>query len=403
VNPTKFNLFVILLVVISAFTPLTLHNQNPQPPGNHSESTTLDQLTFIPLIIQDNSQITPSPNPSETPPDPSETPQPWITPSTTPSSTPSPTTDPTVTPSPTPYPPDFMVVDHTSIALFDQIPEEYLTAARNLNMLFSDRSVGQNIHEYLDCLDSATDWGNAPSTCRRDYYDDQWNWKVFTQADLDQGLVPERIIFDPDPVLYDRSNWTYEFRMGTWSQLTENFITSLAPAYLDTKDVLSYQFSYLNVLEGDNISDPETGFFADTAGYDVHDLEAFIAQHPDKIFIFWTTSLARGIGSQVATDFNNQMRQYAVDHDKILFDVADIEAHTDLGIACYDNRDGVEYCNSVTGECENYPNDGVNLPAICQDWTTEVDGGHLGSVSGGGLALAKAYWVLMARIAGWVP
>jgi hypothetical protein len=60
----------------------------------------------------------------------------------------------------------------------------------------------------------------------------------------------------------------------------------------------------------------------------------------------------------------------------------------------------VEYC-SQNKKCENYPDDGEDYPAICQDYTTETDGGHLGSVSGGAIRIAKAFWVLMARIAGW--
>jgi len=156
-------------------------------------------------------------------------------------------------------------------------------------------------------------------------------------------------------------------------------------------------------VNGDDIADPETGFFADNPDrYDIYDLEAFIIQHPDNIYFHWTTSLARAIGSQVATDFNNQMRDYVTKNNLILFDMADIESHTDLGVPCYDNRDGTEYCNQV-GNCENNPDDGKDLPAICQDYTTETDGGHLGSVSSGAIQLAKAYWVLMARIAGWNP
>lgn len=292
-----------------------------------------------------------------------------------------------------------IVVDHTSVALFEHIPPEYLTAARNLPMLFSDRSVGQNINEALNCLTAAS-WSASPSACRRDYYDANWNWKTFTQADLDAGLVPARIQFTPDPVTYSRANWTFEFKSGTWSELTYDFIYVLAPAYLNSKQVLSYQFSYLNVDAGSNIANPTTGFFANTASYDVYDLEAFIAQHPDKVFIFWTTSLARSIGTQAALDFNQQMRQYAQQHNKILFDVADILSYTPEGFPCYDNRDGVPY-TSMTGQSENYADDGLDLPAICQDYTTEVDGGHLGSVSTGGIRVAKAFWVLMARIAGW--
>lgn len=86
--------------------------------------------------------------------------------------------------------------------------------------------------------------------------------------------------------------------------------------------------------EGSDISDPNTGFFADSAErYDIYYPEAYIDQHPDKLFIFWTSSLARSIGTQAAMDFNNQKRQYALENGKILFDVADIEAQYDQGPA----------------------------------------------------------------------
>ncbi len=295
-----------------------------------------------------------------------------------------------------------IIVDHTSLALFDQIPDNYLQAARALRLLFSDRSVGQNINESLDCL-TASSWASSPASCRRDYYDSNWNWKTFSQEDLNAGLVPSRILFNPDPVKYDRNNWTFEFKMGTWTELTQEFVQTLAPAYLNSKDVLSYQFSYLNVDETDDIADPNTGFFANNANkYDIYDLEAFFNQYPDKVFLLWTTSLSRSVGSHVSENFNNEMRQYAITHNKILFDVADIEAFDENGIPCFDNRDNIQYC-SQGDKCENHPSDGINITAICQDYTTEVDGGHLGSVSAAKIRLAKAFWVLMAHVAGWDP
>jgi hypothetical protein len=291
-------------------------------------------------------------------------------------------------------------IDHRSVALFSSIPAQYLTAARNLQMVFSDRSVGQNIHESLNCL-TATSWANSPSACRNDYYDTNWNWRTFTQTDLNNGTVPSRILFTPSPTTYNRSNWTYEFRMGTWSELTQDFVQDLGPTYIGRGyDVLSYQFSYLNVLDFDNIASPTEGFFANNSrAYDIYDLEAFWARNPNKIYILWTTSLARSVGTQVAQDFNNQMRTYAQQHNMWLFDVAAIESYTDTGVPCYDNRDGISFCG--TNGCENLPNDHLNLPAVCQDYTTEWDGGHLGSVSGGHIRLSKAFWVLMAKIAGW--
>ena len=297
---------------------------------------------------------------------------------------------------------DPIIVDHTSIALFEQIPDEYLAAARELRMVYGDRSVGWNINQYLDCL-TASSWASAPAFCRRDYLPGTDQFTTFGSNELAAGQVGKGILFTPDPTRYNRDNWLFAEISDDWSGYTEKFITEFAPSYLDSKDVLSYQFTYLNVVGGTGIADPATGFFADTSqNFDYADLEAFIAQHPDKTFFFWTTSLARGIGSQEATDFNNQMRDYVRKNGLILFDVADIEAHTPAGEPCYDNRDGVEYCTK-NGNCENFPDDGLEIPALCKEYTTETDGGHLGAASGGGIQLAKGFWVLMAQIAGWRP
>lgn len=297
-----------------------------------------------------------------------------------------------------------IVVDHTSIDLFDQIPPEYLEAAKNTRMMYSDRSFGQNINEALNCL-TATSWSTTPAHCRVDYYQKGriWRTKTYTQRDMDAGTVPSAITYTPDPVKYDRSNWTFEFKMGSWSELTQSFIQEVGPAYNETKDVISYQFSYLNVDANDDIANPTNGFFANNERtYDIYDYENYISQHPEKTFIFWTTSLARNNGTSVSENFNNQMRSYALANNKILFDVADIISHREDGSPCYDNRDGVEYCNRE-GNCENFPDDGQNIPAICQEYTTELEGGHLGSTSAGKIRIAKALWVLMAQVAGWNP
>ena len=308
------------------------------------------------------------------------------------------TRTPTRTPTqPAPPPGGSILVDHNSIALFEQIPSQYLTAARNLKVLFSDRSVGVNFNEALNCL-AAGSFGAAPAYCRREL-NANGNVVTYSQADYDAGRVPAVIRFAPNPTNYNRSNWVFELREGHWSTLTCDFVQSMGPAHLD-KNILSYQFSYLNVDPGSDIMQ----FWNNNPNLcDIYDVEAFMAWHPDKTILFWTTSLSRGSGSQEATDFNNRMRQYARDNRRVLFDFAAIEAYKPNGQPCYDHRDGVAYTSPVNGNVENYPNDGLNLPAICQDYTTETDGGHLGSVSGARIRTAKAFWVLMAQIAGWRP
>lgn len=271
-----------------------------------------------------------------------------------------------------------ILVDHRSVALFDQIPEQYLTAARNLHMLFMDRSVGGNINEGLDCLHTRR------SACTR-------------------GLNGES--YNPDAAKYNRENWDFEFwpsgcGNGFWDGNTQCFLDRANQTYLQY-DVLSYQLSYLEVAEN---SYATTDFFLDNPNKtDVYDLLAFEAAHPDKTMIYWTTSLARGVGTQMSTNFNNQMRQFTADRQKILFDVADIESHLPDGSPCYDNRDGVSYCAPNSTNCENNPDDGQSYPALCQAYTRETNGGHLGNPDLGKIRIAKAYWVLMAQIAGWVP
>jgi hypothetical protein len=310
-----------------------------------------------------------------------------------------------------------IIVDHRHVNLIYQIPDEYITRARNIRMLFSDRSVGQNINESLDCLASAS-WELSTSGCRRDYYEitgSTWYWKTFTATDLQNGLVPSRIQFPADSTKYNRSNWQFDMAGDSWYGLTADYVNRLIPTFIGSNDIVTYQFSYLNVDGSsstvDNVANPQCGFLAKNnrencpsylRDWHVGRIEQLETQYPSKAFFHWTSSLARGIGTDSSTVFNQQMRNYAIQNRKILFDVADILSRTHTGAPCYDNRDGVEYCTPA-GNCENYPNDGVNHPAICQDYTTETNGGHLGSVSAGKIQVAKAYWVLMAQIAGWNP
>lgn len=277
-----------------------------------------------------------------------------------------------------------IVVDHESVALFDALPADAIASAAALRMFFMDRSVGGNIDEGLSCL--AVPHAEAPNHCKR--------------AD---HAVPE---FSVDPAevawagTYDRSSWSFQFwpdGCDEWHGSVDCFVATATPLMTEL-DVASFQFSYLAVAPGSDIAHPELGFFADNADRgDALDYAAFADAHPDATVVYWTTSLARGIGTVESRDFNDAMRDWAIERELPLFDVADILSHAPDGTPCWDNRDGVAYLD------ENLPDDGVDLPAICPHYTSETEGGHLGSPSAGKIRVAKAYWVLMARIAGWRP
>jgi hypothetical protein len=310
-------------------------------------------------------------------------------PTLTPTPTPTPTA--TATAAPAPAPGSAVVVDHTSVELFEGIPDEYVRAAAALDMVFVDRSVGVNIDEGLTCLAHESTEA-APHGCRR-----------IAHGGGAEFEVDPAVVSWSRPGGYPRDNWSFRPwespGCDNWDGKVSCFMRMVEPD-LPNLDVASFQLSYLAVDERSSINDSPGGFFHDNPDrYDVHDLERFEAEHPDTVFIYWTTSLARAIGTTVARDFNAAMRQYALDHSKPLFDVADILSHDPDGLPCFDNRDGVPYSNG--SKSEDHPDDGVDLPAICQHYTTEVEGGHLGSVSAGKIRVAKAFWVLMAQLAGW--
>lgn len=314
-----------------------------------------------------------------------------------------------------------IVVDHNSIPLFDEIPATWLQAARDLRVLFMDRSVGVNTNDALDCF-TAGSYGSSRVPCRRDFQLRNGSWTIVTQTDssLASGLVPAYIRFNPNPGLYNRSRWQFYIFSDSWENMATRFIEGLnnraipaenhltgAPVTVNPLDydVVSFQFSYLNVEEGSTIAD----FFTHRPGNydDVYDLEREVSENltnanPRRVFVYWTTSLARGIGTDAATNFNQAMRNWCIANNKILFDFADILSHDMNGSPCYDNRDGVPFTTPSGSASENHANDGRSVAAICQEKTTETDGGHLGTAQGL-VSVAKGLWITVARIAGWNP
>lgn len=374
-----FRSFLWICILFVFVTACTAGSQTPTPIPNtpqQPQETVGSQVIDPTVPVENQPTQTRSVAPTSLP-QASETSSPTISPAI--ESTPTQTGNPTANPSDQA---ESIVVNHSSVALFDQIPDEYREAAAAMHMAYIDASVGFNISSGLDCL-------STPSTNARNYCT-RWEHK-----DPAYSIDPSEFVW---PGTHDRSNWDFlnwEGDCASWDRKVGCFMDIIRPV-IDQYQVVSYQFSYLDVSGDSTIADPSAGFFSNNENLlDVYDLEGFEDEYPGVVVIYWTTSLARGIGGEISTNFNQMMRQYAADNQKVLFDVADILSHTPDGRACYDNRDGITYAT------ENHPDDGQDYPAICPEYTTETEGGHLGSVSGGMIRVAKAYWVLMAQIAGW--
>ncbi len=240
-----------------------------------------------------------------------------------------------------------VMIDHQSLDAFAALPEDVIAQAAALRVMYRHASVGENISLGLDCL-----WGNypgrRPNSCQ-DFFD----------------------------LKYDRSQWAFQFRGNpSWIEKVDDFVAQ-TEAQIDQFDVFMFSEDYVDGIDNPNfpaISDPEN-----FQKYFVEPFEALEAAHPDKTFVLWSMSLAR-LGYANTTQFNELMRAYALENNKIMIDIADIESHDPQG-------------NLITDENGN--------PIIFEGYTDESKAGHLNEA--GRERLAKAFWVTMAAVVGYDP
>lgn len=238
-----------------------------------------------------------------------------------------------------------LTADHSAPGQFDQIPDEYIQKAAELRLMFRGSSIAHNIDMGLDCLE-----GNF-SDRRPNYCSDFFSLK------------------------YDRSNWEFLIRGNPgWIQKVDDFV-QLVDQNADSYDVFIFLVDY-----ADGIDESTYPKISDSENFQtrfVDKLEALQARHPDKIIVWTTMSMAR-TGFENGTAFNQMLRAYAAEHNKTLFDLADIESH------------------SPQGEAEL---DAQNREVLFSGYTDESRAGHLNEI--GRERVSRSLWWFMARLAGW--
>lgn len=165
--------------------------------------------------------------------------------------------------------------------------------------------------------------------------------------------------FTPDAAYY-RELWDF-VDAGTWN---------LYPGLdLSGYQVIGYMPNYLE-LPDDRLSSKFDSY-----------IDVATAHADGQQVILYTSSLSRLTGTEYSTAFNNDVRAWAAQNGAVLVDIADILSHRPDGSECLLNGN----------------------PIICETYTSEVNGGHLGTPSAGKIRVAKAIWIAMAHIAGWTP
>lgn len=350
----KKTLFLAFLILITACLPQLIASSQK----NSTTSTTpyapiAVHYNYLPLLLgYQHSVITPSPENTLTPitttpttPEPTSSTTP-TTPEPTSSTTPT-TPEPTpTTPEPTPTDPtpisDAIVADHYGIDEFETIPSDAITTAAGLDTLFKHQSTGQYIYiDGLLCLTGERGGEDCAVYINGPYDVSNWNWSVWDEPMANGDLKTDQWV---DVVNAQQQNYS----------------------------ILGMKFCYVDAW---NL---HFDYYRDA-------MEQLEQAYPDKTFIWSTAALiAESVVSQpggieIAADlqaFNQQLRDYALANNKILFDLAEMESHDLDGNACI---------------AEGYE-------ALCQEYYRD-GGGHPNVLAS--IRIAKGYWWLMARIGGW--
>ena len=262
-----------------------------------------------------------------------------------------------------------IIADHNSAADFDRIPNFWLRRAKELTIHYAHTSHGSQINSGLAVLEGI----------------DAVKYSFARRASGTEGLPP---VEEPPALrMYDGNPpETYITPDDYWDgESGQNRTRAVA-------DTGNYDFSMWSWC-GQQSSNSE----ATTQRY-IDTLAQFEAEYPNMRFIYMTGHTDGSGETGNLNQRNDQVRRFCIANDKVLFDFADIESYDPdgnyyLNLACNDNCDywvgGVQH-NWADEWCAANP--GSDLCISCSCAHSKPLNCNL---------KARAFWWMMARLAGW--
>lgn len=255
-----------------------------------------------------------------------------------------------------------IITDHTVIDLYDNIPASWINVVKTMVLHHTGLSHGRQVPHGLENLENENSTYNVeistegiPSgtnvlkvtRAQRTSYS-SWEdsigpdryWQGESGRDWTRRTMGYHIA-NGDTIEASLNTWCWHFRTWTESQVND---------YLASMEILE-------------------------------------AEYPEVTFIYMTdTCDSTGDTGYNRWLRNEQIRQYCIENDKVLFDFADLEAWS---------ADGTEQNTYF------HTGSGLNIPYWHDDWITDpyYSDGHINEAAC--TMKAKAMWWLLARIAGW--
>jgi len=204
-----------------------------------------------------------------------------------------------------------IVIDHTDIQLVPSYSQSTMDAIAQSTFYFEHASVGGNIVDGLQTLHDT----NAS------FY--QLTTSAVTEAAYGVSSPPSSIV----------AGTVYEFARGNpgWSDKINWFSANIANTWGGKTTFAMNKFCWID----------ET---ADWSAYS-SSIAALELANPGTTFVYMTMPLNKldGADNVLRNQFNTALRDWASTNDKILFDVADIEAYDSAGNQTTFTYDGAEY------------------------------------------------------------
>lgn len=253
-----------------------------------------------------------------------------------------------------------LIIDHRAVAGFDRIPTNVLDQAKTLTIHYAHTSHGGQIVEGATALEAVLPAYNlARNQSTSVSLPAVQNPAALRMYD---GNPPETYIepgdyWDGDGGM-DRTRavantGSFNYSMWSWCGQQSSNSSTTVQRYLDN----------LNTLE---------------------------TEYPAMRFIYMTGH-TDGTGTSGTLNTNNNLvRQYVSDHNKVLFDFADIESYAPDGTHYPNTGSPDGACNWCDDWCANHPGDCENLTGGCAH--THPFNCKL---------KAMAFWYMMARLTGW--